>query len=42
MSEETISWSKFKELYKMGSVDPTIMYNVYPDGSDKLKPTIDI
>lgn len=32
-----ISWSKFKELYRTGKIDPTIMYDVYHDESNKLK-----
>ena len=35
--EVTISWSKFKELHQMGCIDPTVMYNVYHDKSEKLK-----
>jgi len=34
--EQTISWTKFKELYDMGWIDPNVMYNVYHDNSDKL------
>jgi hypothetical protein len=35
--EVTISWSKFKELHKMGWIDPSVVYNVYHDNSEKLE-----
>jgi len=36
IKEVCISWSKFKELHKMGMINPEVMYNVYHDKSNKL------